>query len=228
MLGTNVTGERQGPPLAAQRVRATSSAMFHAPGMLLKRALDHAAVWHAGQVRKYPGAQVAYLSHPAGVVSILARHGFPELVQAAGALHDVIEDTPATFEDLHTRFGERVAALVRWVSEEDKSLPWEERKLQYLLRFPRAPWEAQAISLADKIDNLRSIVVCALEFGDPWAQLKRGREAQLQRYEALLQAARGLPQRQHPLVDEYAETLVQVRHMGDDGRPALADRPGHA
>lgn len=190
--------------------------MHDAPGLLLKRALDHAALWHAGQLRKYPGASVAYLSHPAGVVSILARHGFPEPVQAAGALHDVIEDTPATFEDLHTRFGEHIALLVQWVSEEDKSLPWEQRKQQYLDRFPHKPWEAQAITLADKIDNLRSIVVCAFEFGNPWDQLKRGRTAQLLRYEALLVAARALPS--HPLIDEYAASIEQVQRVGDDGR----------
>jgi (p)ppGpp synthase/HD superfamily hydrolase len=190
--------------------------MHDAPGLLLKRALDHAAVWHAGQLRKYPGLRVPYMSHPAGVVSILARHGFPELVQAAGALHDVIEDTPATFEELQTRFGERVAQLVQWVSEEDKSLPWEQRKQQYLDRFPHKPWDAQAITLADKIDNLRSIVVCALEVGNPWTQLKRGREAQLLRYEALLVAARALPT--HPLVDEYATSLEQVHRVDDEGR----------
>lgn len=190
--------------------------MHDAPGLLVKRALDHAALWHAGQLRKYPGAAVAYLSHPAGVVTILARHGFPEVVQAAGALHDVVEDTPATFDDVRARFGDRVAALVRWVSEEDKSLPWEERKQRYLDRFPQKPWDAQAISLADKIDNLRSIIVCALEFGDPWSQLKRGRQAQLLRYEAFLQAARALPG--HPLIDEYADVVQQVQRVGDDGR----------
>ena len=48
-----------------------------APGVLLKRALDAAAVWHADQFRKYPGARVPYTSHVAGVLAILARHGLP-------------------------------------------------------------------------------------------------------------------------------------------------------
>ena len=46
------------------------------PGLLLKRALDQAAVLHADQVRKYPGVRVPYMSHLAGVVSILARQVF--------------------------------------------------------------------------------------------------------------------------------------------------------
>jgi (p)ppGpp synthase/HD superfamily hydrolase len=188
------------------------------PGLLLKRALDHAAVLHVDQARKYPGVRVPYMSHLAGVVSILARHGLPEDVQAAGALHDALEDTAATYEDLRVRFGARVAELVRWSSEEDKTLPWEERKRRYVERFPSKPWEAQAITLADKIDNLRSIVVCALDHGDPWAQFKRGRAAQLERFDALLAAAWALP---HPLpralVEEYAQALAEARRVGDDG-----------
>jgi (p)ppGpp synthase/HD superfamily hydrolase len=184
------------------------------PGLLLKRALDAAAVWHADQVRKYPGIRVPYTSHVAGVVSILSRHGLPEHVQAAGALHDVLEDTAATFDDLCARFGERVAELVRHASEEDKTLPWEERKRRYLERFPGKPWEAQAITLADKIDNLLSIVVCALDHGDPWAQFKRGRGEQLERFDALLRAARALPQPLPPaLVDEYEAALESVRRL---------------
>lgn len=190
------------------------------PGLLLKQALDAAAVWHADQSRKYPGVRVPYVSHVAGVVGILARHGLPEPVLAAGALHDVLEDTVATYDELRARFGEHVAELVRLVSEEDKSLPWEERKQQYLVRFPAKPWQAQAITLADKIDNLLSIVACAVEHGDPWAQLKRGRAAQLLRFDALLEAARALPPSPLPgaLVDEYADALAQARRVGEDGR----------
>src|SRR5687768_9004929 len=112
-------------------------------GLLLKRALDLAAVWHSGQHRKYPGASVPYLSHPAGVAIILARHGFSEVVLAAAVLHDVVEDTAATLEEIAAELGPDVAALVRDCSEEDKSLPWEDRKQRYLERFPGKSWEAQ-------------------------------------------------------------------------------------
>ncbi len=189
--------------------------MDDAPGMLLKRAFDYAALMHATQFRKYPGIRIPYLSHPAGVVASLARHGFPERVQAAGALHDVIEDTAATYEDLRERFGETVATLVQQVSEQDKSLPWEQRKQRALDAFSLKPWPAQAISLADKIDNLQSLVACAAEHGNPWAQLKRGRDVQLARFDALLEVARTLPA--HPLVDEYAEALTLARRVDDDG-----------
>jgi (p)ppGpp synthase/HD superfamily hydrolase len=178
-------------------------------GTLLKRALDQAAVWHQSQRRKYPGVVVPYMSHLAGVAAILSRHGFEEEVVAAGALHDALEDTPATEAEIARLFGTRVAELVRLVSEQDKSLPWEERKHAYLARFPAEPWEAQAITLADKIDNFESIVVCSESFGDPWAMFKRGKAQQIERFEALASLAAGL--RPHALIEEFMRALERVR-----------------
>ncbi len=179
--------------------------------IVLKRALDWAAVWHRNQTRKYPDVDVPYISHAAGVAAILSRHGFSEDVVSAGALHDVMEDCGVTHEELTRRFGERVATLVRHVSEADKSLSWEERKQAYLDHFVNKPWEAQAITLADKIDNFASIVVCARDHGDPWPMFKRGKEAQLFRFDALLERARALPP--HALIDEYAAALEEVRKV---------------
>jgi (p)ppGpp synthase/HD superfamily hydrolase len=178
---------------------------------LLKRALDHAAVWHRGQVRKYPAVEVPYVSHIAGVTAILARHGFDEDVLAAGALHDVIEDCGVTHAELAHLFSVRVAELVRAVSEEDKSLPWDERKERYLERFARAAWDAQAIAIADKVDNFVSIVVCARDHGDPWSMLKRGKEAQMRRFEAFAEAVAALPE--HPLCVEFATALGALRAL---------------
>jgi len=84
---------------------------------LLKRALDQAAVWHQGQKRKYPGVDVPYMSHLAGVALLLAKHGFDDEVVAAGALHDAIEDAGVTAEEIATLFNARVADLVVRVSE---------------------------------------------------------------------------------------------------------------
>jgi (p)ppGpp synthase/HD superfamily hydrolase len=171
------------------------------PGIpLLKLAFDRAAVWHAGQLRKYPGASVPYVSHVAGVASILSRHGFAEL-----------EDCGVTFETLTETFGAAVAELVRHVSEADKSLPWEERKRLYLEHFSGKPWEAQAITLADKIDNFQSIVVCARAFGDPWAMFKRGRDVQIGRFRDLLERTK--PLAPHALIDEYAAALAAVESL---------------
>ena len=178
---------------------------------LLKRALDHAAVWHRDQKRKYPGVDVPYVSHVAGVAVVLARHGFDDEVVAAGALHDVVEDCGVSHEELTRLFGARVAGLVDAVSEEDKALPWEDRKAAYLERFERSAWDAQAIAIADKVDNFASIVVCAREHGDPWSMLKRGKAAQMQRFEAFALAVAGL--RPHPLCTELEESLSTLRSL---------------
>jgi (p)ppGpp synthase/HD superfamily hydrolase len=178
-------------------------------GLLLKRALDRASVWHRDQVRKYPGVRVPYVSHIAGVVAILARHGFDEEVQAAGALHDVIEDCGVTKAELEELFGPRVASLVDHVTEQDRSLSWEDRKRLYVEHFAHKPWEAQAISLADKIDNFESILVCAKSFGNPWPMFKRGKDTQLGRFDDLAEKLASTPH--HPIIDEFKTTLELVR-----------------
>jgi len=178
---------------------------------LLKRALDHASVWHRDQKRKYPTVDVPYVSHLAGVVSILARHGFDDEVLAAGALHDVLEDCGVSRDELARLFGSRVADLVNAVSEEDKSLPWEDRKTRYLECFARSPWDAQAIGIADKIDNFASIVVCARDHGDPWSMLKRGKGPQMQRFEAFARVVASLAP--HPLCAELEDSLTTLRSL---------------
>ncbi len=174
----------------------------------LKRALDQAAIWHRHQLRKYPGVEVPYVSHLAAVGILLARYGFDDEVIMAGVLHDVLEDTPVTSTELHATFGARIATLVQLVSEEDKSLPWEERKRLALAQFMRNPWEAQAITVADKIDNLRSILVVVRHYGDPWPRLKRTRAEQIAGFRAFATAVSSLPA--HALLGEYHRALADV------------------
>lgn len=181
------------------------------PNLLLKRALDRASQWHRAQLRKYPGVEVPYVSHVAGVVGILSRHGFDEEVVAAGALHDTIEDCGVSKAELAELFGARVAELVDHVTEQDKSLTWEERKAAYVAHFTHKPWEAQAISLADKIDNFESILVCADQHGNPWAMFKRGKADQLARFTEL--EAKLVDLAPHPIIDEFLATLEKVREV---------------
>ncbi len=139
------------------------------------------------------------------------RHGFRDEVVAAGYVHDAMEDAGITYEELERALGREVADLVRHVSEEDKDLPWEERKSLYLEHFKVKPWEAQAISLADKIDNFESIITCTRFYGNPWSMFKRGREAQLRRFDDILEVARTLAP--HPLIQEYERALQAVRDL---------------
>ena len=131
------------------------------------------------------------MSHVAGVAAILSRHGFAEEVVAAGALHDVMEDCGVTLRRARDEVRRAVADLVRHVSEEDKSLSWEERKRLYLEHFANKPWEAQAITLADKIDNFQSIIVCARVFGDPVGDVQARSRRRRSGASAICSSARG-------------------------------------
>lgn len=81
---------------------------------------------------------------------------------SAALLHDTLEDTDTTREEIVSAFGEHVAALVGHVSEEKekdgKKIEWKERKERYLARLGTAPEDALLISIADKIDNIESML----------------------------------------------------------------------
>jgi guanosine-3',5'-bis(diphosphate) 3'-pyrophosphohydrolase len=155
----------------------------------LERALRWAAVRHRGQVRK--GSDVPYVQHPTAVAMILDRLGFPEEVVVAGLLHDVVEDTDATLDEVRAAFGDGVAETVRHCSEvkldaEGRKRPWIDRKRDHLEALATAPVEARAVVLADKLHNLLSIRF-DLEEGRPvWSRFNADRAQVLWYYRATL------------------------------------------
>ncbi len=78
---------------------------------LINRALKTAAKYHDGQTRK--GTDVPYITHPIEVSRILQKHGMNEDVIAAGLLHDILEDTEMTEDELKEKFGTRILKLVK-------------------------------------------------------------------------------------------------------------------
>jgi guanosine-3',5'-bis(diphosphate) 3'-pyrophosphohydrolase len=120
------------------------------------KALNFAINAHKGQVRKgdidYP-----MVLHPIDVANILKEYGFDKNVIAAGYLHDVIEDTEYTKEDLNKIFSQDVVALVMFATEEDKSLSWEERKQITIDKIVNGDIRHKAVVCADKISNLEDI-----------------------------------------------------------------------
>lgn len=82
---------------------------------------------HKGQVRK-SDKQKPMIIHPINVGNILSEYGFDDNVISAGYLHDVVEDTSYTKEDIEKMFGSDICSLVMGDSELDKTLSWEERK----------------------------------------------------------------------------------------------------
>lgn len=129
---------------------------------LLERALRVAAAAHAGQTRKASG--LPYITHPVAVAMLLQQHGFTdERTLAAALLHDVVEDTPVSAADLAAEFEAPVVELVGHLTERklDESgcrRPWEDRKREHLSHIGSSPLAARAITLADKLHNLRTMI----------------------------------------------------------------------
>lgn len=121
------------------------------------RALDFAARKHAGQRRKGKAAE-PYVNHLAEVARLVAEgtEGKDATAVVAALLHDTIEDTGTTREELEREFGAEVAALVAEVTD-DKALPKAERKRLQVANAPGKSARAKVIKLADKTSNLRSI-----------------------------------------------------------------------
>jgi guanosine-3',5'-bis(diphosphate) 3'-pyrophosphohydrolase len=137
------------------------------------QAIEFAAERHANQRRKGK-QQTPYINHPIKVVSVLSAHGESDHdLLAAGALHDVIEDTAREkkqIEKLSTlikkKFGERVLKMVLEVSD-DKSLPYQERKRLQIIHTPSLSSSAKKLKIADKICNIQDLKE---DPPDEWAQ----------------------------------------------------------
>jgi (p)ppGpp synthase/HD superfamily hydrolase len=124
----------------------------------LARAADYAARQHIAQRRKGERAE-PYINHLTEVATLLAdaTEGKDAVLVVGGLLHDTLEDTDSTYEDLEQRFGSEVAALVAEVTD-DKSLPRLERKRLQIEKTPSKSRRAKLLKLADKTSNLRGLV----------------------------------------------------------------------
>lgn len=124
----------------------------------LADAADYAARQHIAQRRKGPRDE-PYVNHLLEVAALLAAatDGSDVVLLMGGLLHDALEDTDATYEDLEQRFGPDVAALVAEVTD-DKALPKEERKRLQIEKTAGKSRRAKLLKIADKTSNLRGLV----------------------------------------------------------------------
>ena len=127
---------------------------------LLDRAIIFAVKAHSGTERR--GKGFPYIVHPMEAMEIVASITPDQELLAAAALHDVVEDTDVTVEQLREIFGKRIADLVasesdafeEGVSEEDS---WHQRKQAAIDRLARASRDAKIVALGDKLSNMRAI-----------------------------------------------------------------------
>lgn len=132
------------------------------------KALYFAGKAHKNQFRK-GSRDIPYIVHPVEVALILIENEMPEDIIIAGLLHDTLEDTTVTKEDILMEFGKKVLDLVLGTSEElegrDKR-PWKDRKQHTINYLINAPLDIKYISCADKLSNIRSMLRDYDEIGD--------------------------------------------------------------
>ena len=127
---------------------------------LLDRAIIFAVRAHAGTERR--GKGFPYIVHPMEAMEIVATMTPDQELLAAAALHDTVEDTDVTVDQIRAEFGDRIAnlvaaesdAFVEGVSEEDS---WHARKQAAIDRLAKAPHDAKMVALGDKLSNMRAI-----------------------------------------------------------------------
>lgn len=140
------------------------------PTTLILKALDFAARKHKNQRRKGCDA-VPYINHPIDLVTLLWQKGGvrDEAVIAAALLHDTVEDTDTSFEELEQEFGSEIRDLVAEVTD-DKTLAKAERKQQQIDHAPHLTPKARLVKLADKIANLTDMLVAP---PDNWSNRRK-------------------------------------------------------
>lgn len=137
--------------------RRTRSTMDHPSLRRVVEALAFAAERHRDQRRKDP-TRTPYIHHPIALMGVLyleAQIRDP-LVLCAALLHDTVEDTETTAQEIEAYFGRCVRTVVLEVTD-DEGLPWSERKRLQVVRAARASKPARLVALADKIYNLRDL-----------------------------------------------------------------------
>jgi len=153
----------------------------------LNKAIDFAVYGHRHQLRK--GTDIPYVAHPIGVAMLLQSVHCPEELVITGLLHDTVEDTAVTLEDIQTQFGDKIAAIVEGCSEPDKSLSWEDRKKHTLEYLKSASDDICMVAIADKLHNIQTIANDYARLGEPiWQRFKRGKAQQAWYYRSIAES----------------------------------------
>jgi (p)ppGpp synthase/HD superfamily hydrolase len=149
----------------------------------VRRAVEWALVMHADQRREVD--QAPFVLHPLEVAALLSGRDLDDDVVTAGVLHDIVENTSVTLDDVERRFGTRVAGLVAAVTENPHIEDYEQRKAALRDQVARGSRDAGAIYAADKIAKVRELRAKAAR--DP--EELQGRK--LAHYRASLETLRG-------------------------------------
>src|SRR3954464_13919703 len=156
-LARVATRSQPGNPVLDPLFRAVRTSHPKADLALLERAYDTAAEMHGTQMRK---SGDPYITHPLAVTTILADIGMTEPTLVAALLHDTVEDTPYTLEQVRADFGEEVAQLVDGVTKLDKVKYGDSAQAETIRKMIVAMSKdirVLVIKLADRLHNMRTL-----------------------------------------------------------------------
>lgn len=173
----------------------------------IEYAIYYATKAHKNQRRKIEDVDMIF--HPYTVGMLLQRNGCDEDIVAAGILHDVVEDTPHSFEDIEKEFGKAIRDYVYDASEPDKSLEWEDRKKHTIEQIKNAPLSSKLIVACDKISNLEDLSDCIDLYGEEksYGALKRPKDIQKWYYTSVYESCINGADENHPIFVRYRNIL---------------------
>lgn len=175
---------------------------------LYNKASMFAAKWHQDQKYKIDSAE-PFISHPFNVAAILERHGFPEHVVIAGLLHDVVEDTACTIQEVRTNFPTEAATLVEEATV-DQNIPWEERQKLTQAHLRTASVDYKALKCADYIHHLVLFIGFAEAGYEKVFRHGTAAEFTLKYEKGLAAIAEGWS---HPIIAEAQKKLVEFKQQ---------------
>ncbi len=189
---------------------------------LLDRAIEFAMVKHTGQKRK--GTSIPYFTHVMEAMEIVSRMTEDEKLRAAAVLHDTLEDTETTREELVEAFDKRVAELVAAESEDKRKgqleeKTWLARKRETIEHLRKADTDIKMIALGDKLSNIRAMVRDYKVIGEKlWQRFNEKDPVMHGRYYCGLANVFRKDEtiRKTPAFEEYAELCAEVFHVERD------------
>ncbi len=198
----------------------------------IEQAIRAAAILHRDQVRKgkvpYP-----YITHLVSVAVLTSDYTDSEDALIAALLHDTLEDTGYTYEELEGDFGDKVASIVREVShahrtdgkqENPWADAWKERHSRYVAQLKDASELALIVAAADKIHNMRSVIE---EYLDDHARFEKDfggtLEERLATYQAIgnilnSRLESGIVQEFNQVFDQYKDFIYDAQHARKTSR----------
>lgn len=174
---------------------------------IVERATSFAADKHKNQYRN--DKKTLYISHLVGVCLVLKKYNFSDEIIAGAMLHDVLEDTDTSPEDVEKMFGLEILEMVTSVTY-DKKLTGLERKMKYIEDVRNGSIGAKAISIADKIHNMNNLLYdLEQDAQKTWSLFKTTKEQKLWFEEKVLEMIKEVWD--HPIVSEYENLIAELK-----------------